>query len=181
MSEQDEPENESEREAAGLSPRSGARRTPEGGPPVQVRLSFWIWVVASAGLIVGFLLLPARQDAIVAELVEADPGGVSAEDIAAGIPTVLWMFAMAGVAFGVLSLLFAYKMREGTRSARSVLIALTLVMVAFHILPLDPFVNAVTTLAVVLACVAIVLTFLPGAGDYFPKLPRTVRRWRDTP
>ncbi|MDV6012635.1 hypothetical protein [Haloechinothrix sp. LS1_15] len=173
-------ESEREREAAGLPPSPDSGGVPAGGPPGPVRVAFWGWVVAVALFVVGFLLLPLRRDQIVDELVEAGGGQVTADEVAAGALPVLWLFAMAGIALALLMLLFAYKMREGTRSARSVLVALVLVMLAFH-LALQAFVNPVTTVALALACAATVLLYLPGVGDYFPKLPRTVRRWREQP
>ncbi|MGH3451342.1 MAG: hypothetical protein ACRDQW_11600, partial [Haloechinothrix sp.] len=103
----------------------------------------------------------------------------SEAQIAGGLSAVLWTLAIGGIMFGALWVLFAYKAREGTRSARTVLTVLTVSMIVLQVL-LAPFMNLVLVASVVLACVALVLMYLPSVASYFPPLPKTVRRWRDT-
>ncbi|MGH3517447.1 MAG: hypothetical protein ACRDQ7_08550 [Haloechinothrix sp.] len=175
----DDEESDLEREAAGLPPKPRLGAAPTFTPPPPVRTSFWLWVASAVVLIAGFVLMVASEREIADALIEGNTDRRLTEDqIRGGLYAVLWMLAVGGAMFGVLFVLFAYKAREGTRSARSVLTALTVAVIAFQVL-MWPFMNAVLVTSLVLACVALVLMHLPSVWGYFPPLPRTVRRWRD--
>lgn len=184
------PIDDLEREAAGLPPLSNDRRDKP-RPPQLVQASFLLWITAAVLLVAGFVLMVANSDEIANKLLEAydsaeragDPvtrrEGVTRADIVAGVPGLLWLLAAGGVMVAGLFVLFSYKTREGTRSARSVLIALLALVIAFVIGMPGEFVNLFMILSVVAGGAGIVLLFLPGVGDYFPELPRARKRWRD--
>lgn len=186
----DYPVDDLEREAHGLPPLSNDRRERP-VPPGPVQLSFWLWVAAAALLVVGFVLMVGNQAEIIESLLDSyerarlagDPvterSGVTPENIATGVPGLLWLLAAGAVMIAGLIVLFAYKAREGTRSARSVLIALTLAVAAFAIGMPGEFVNFFHVIALGVAAVAIVLLFLPSVAAFFPRLPRVKRRWQD--
>lgn len=187
--EDDYPVTDLEREAAGLPPLSADKR--EINPPPLVHFSFLLWIVAAAVLAAGFVLMVGNQDEITARLLDAyeqarragDPTtarkGVTPANIAEGVPGLLWLFAVGAFMFAGLFVLFAYKAREGTRSARTVLIALLAAMAVFVIGMPTEFVNFLQVAGVGLGVIAAVLLFLPSVSHYFPRLPRTKRRWQD--
>ena len=64
-------------------------------------------------------------------------------------------------------MLFAYKAREGTRSARTVLTGLAVLSVLFQLLFLQGLFADVSALLLV---IALVLLYLPRVAEYFPKV-----------
>lgn len=181
MTEPGDEQTDLEREAAGLPPKPRIHgEGPTFDPPELVRLSFRLWVAAAAILAVSFLYMVFDQDSIVERLIEGNTDRqISDAQIAAGTPAVLWTLAVGGLMFSVLFVLFAYKAREGTRSARSVLTVLTLTVAVFVALAW-PLMNFLMVVALLVAAAAVVLMYLPGAAEYFPPLPRSKRRWRGT-
>lgn len=175
----DHEETDLEREAAGLPPKPRFNGGPAFHPPAPVQASFWLWVASAVVMIAGFVLMIASEQEIAAALIEDNTDRRLTEDqIAGGLSAVLWTLAVGGAMFAVLFVLFAYKAREGTRSARSVLTVLVLAMVVFVTVAWT-FMNLVLVFSLALAGVAIVLMYLPSVAEYFPPLPRQVRRWRD--
>ncbi|GAA5104315.1 hypothetical protein [Haloechinothrix salitolerans] len=184
------PVDEAERAALGLPPLSSDRRErPD--PPQLVRISVLLWVLSAVVMVAGFVLMLANQRAITEELLDAyetarragesiaNREGITDSDIEAGVPGLLWLLFAGSVMIAGLIGLFAYRAREGTRSARTALALLTLVLLAFVVGMPSAFVNPLHVVALVLAAVAAVLLFLPNVSGYFPPLPRMRRRWRD--
>lgn len=185
----DYPVDKLEREAIGLPPLSDDEHKRV-EPPQLVRLAVALWLVAALTLVIGFGLMVGNTDAIADAQVEAWEEAVRAEDpqtqrditpeqIRDGAPGLVWLFAIGGVMLALLLAVFAYRAREGTRSARSVLAALTALVAVFVLFMPAEYVNFAHWVALVLAVGALVGLFVPQAGDYFPKLPVTRKRWRD--
>jgi len=183
------PIDEREREAIGLPPLSSDRRDrPD--PPQVVRISVLLWVAAAIVTVAGFVLMLSSQRQIVAALLNAyevarNAGesianrNLSEADIAAGVPGLLWSLVVGSVMIAGLIGLFAYRVREGTRSARTALLTLTLVLLVFVFGMPGVFVNLVHVIGLALAVIALVLLYLPAAAEYLPRLPSVRRRWRD--
>ena len=183
------PIDEREREAIGLPPLSSDRRDrPD--PPQVVRISVLLWVAAAIVTVAGFVLMLSSQRQIVAALLNAyevarNAGesianrNLSEADIAAGVPGLLWSLVVGSVMIAGLIGLFAYRVREGTRSARTALLTLTLVLLVFVFGMPGVFVNLVHVIGLALAVIALVLLYLPAAAKYLPRLPSVRRRWRD--
>lgn len=176
-----------EREAVGLPPLESAER-PE--PPREVRLSVYGLLAAAAALALAFVLMIADVDGIAEANLAAYDAAVKAgdpimrpditpADVKAGAAGLAWLLGVGGIMTAALVVLFAYRVREGTRSARSVLIALLVLVLAFAVLMPSAYVNFAHWAAVLLAAVALVPLFLPQVSGYFPKLPVTRKRWRD--
>lgn len=184
------PVDEREREAIGLPPLSSDRRDrPD--PPQLVRISVLLWVAAAIVTVAGFVLMLSSQRQIVAALLNAyevarNAGesianrNLSEADIAAGVPGLLWSLVAGSVMIAGLIGLFAYRVREGTRSARTALLTLTLVLLVFVFGMPGVFVNLVHVIGLALAVIALVLLYLPAASEYLPRLPSMRRRWRDS-
>lgn len=140
--------------------------------PTPVNVSCGLWGVAGVLLIAGFVMTLLEQDRIVADLMAR--GGdedLSAERVAGGVSMVVWGLLIGAVAYAVLFGLFAYKAREGTRSARTVLTVLTavLVLAQFTLFP-----NTITVSATVVAALALVLMYLPSVAHHFPRIPKSL-------
>lgn len=186
----DYPVDELERAAAGLPPLSDDRRErPE--PPQPVRVSVLLWVLSAALLVLASALMIVNMDEIAAGNVAAYEEGIkagdqivanrdiTAADVKSGAPGMVWLLAVGGMMLAVLMLVFAYRAREGTRSARSVLIALSLLLLAFAVLMPGYYVNIAHWTAFAAAVAALVPLFLPQVAEYFPRLPRVRRSWRE--
>lgn len=140
--------------------------------PKPVNVSFGLWLCAGVLLIAGFVVTLAGKDQIIADLVaENTTETITADKIASGTTTALWVLLVGAITYAVLMALFAYKAREGTRSARTVLTVLTAILV---IAQLALFPNLVTLASSLVALAAMVLLYLPSVAGYFPRLPRSV-------
>ncbi|WUL72136.1 hypothetical protein OG943_39760 [Amycolatopsis sp. NBC_00345] len=144
---------------------------PVVNPPTPVKFSFWLWIAAGVVVIVGQAYTLLIKDQLITELVKQNQQGtgqkVAPDQIASGTNTLVWLLLIGGVVFAVLLGLFAWKAREGTRSARSVLTGLAIVCVLFQIVI---FYNFFTLIAAFLLLIALVLMYLPGVAEYFPKV-----------
>src|SRR5699024_9331838 len=124
------------------------------------------WGVAGVLLIGGFVLTGLQQDRIVADfMASSGEQDISRAQLADGISTAVWGLLIGAIAYAGLLGLFAYKAREGTRSARSVLTGLTVVLVLaqFGLFP-----NAVTVLAFLVSVVAFVFLYLTRVASHLP-------------
>lgn len=191
----DYPVEKLERESVGLPPLSDDFERKPADPPPLVRLSVLGWLAAAAVLVIGFVLMIVMIDDIADAQVEAweqalregdrlsqfdkNVREVTAEDVRSGTPGLVWLLAVGGIMLAGLLVVFGYRVREGTRSARSVLFAITALIAAFVIVMPDYFVNYAHWAAVAIAAAALVPLFLPQVAGYFPKLPRTRRPWRE--
>jgi hypothetical protein len=144
---------------------------PVVNPPMPVKVSFWLWIAAGVVVIVGQAYTLLIKDQLVAELVKQNQRGtgqkVAPDQIASGTNTLVWLLLIGAVVFAVLLGLFAWKAREGTRSARSVLTGLAIVCVLFQIVI---FYNFFTLIAAFVLLIALVLMYLPSVANYFPKV-----------
>lgn len=163
--------NEARGNEGEFSPDPGPHHEPVYAP-TPVNVSCGLWGVASVFLIAGFALTVVRQDRIVADFAARDTAAaVSTEQLADGVTTAVWGLLIGAVAYAGLLALFAYKAREGTRSARSVLTVLTvaLLLAQFVLFP-----NTLTVLACGVAVVALVLLYLPSVALHFPRIPKSL-------
>ncbi|RZQ64293.1 hypothetical protein [Amycolatopsis suaedae] len=141
-----------------------------GPEPQVVKVAFYLWIASAVAMIGGAAMSLAMKDRIVELTLEVnrDPR-LTPDLVSRGTNTLLWTFLVGAVVFGVLFVLFAWKSREGTRSARTVLAVLAVVTALFQMLI---FLNEVKVLAIVLSIGAGVCMFLPSTTGYFEKLPK---------
>ena len=144
--------------------------------PRNVNTAYWLYVVSAVVGLIGFVLtlvlLPAAVTAVEQQYQGRDTGGVDVHAVAVasatGTAIVGGLFA---VAFFVLTLVFAAKMRAGRNWARIVLA----VFAALHVVGLlslalgsTPVVSALLSVVVaVLAAIAAILTFLRESNAWF--------------
>jgi hypothetical protein len=166
-------QTDDERRSAGLSPNALPAGKPSRGSlaPTPVKVSFWLWVAGTVVLILSqaYYLLIQNQviDSYIARSTDVT---ITKEQWAASVPVLLWVVFVAAVVFGALMTLFAYKAREGTRSARSVVTVLAILTTLFYALF---FVTPYALLAVLLFLIALLLMYIPtSVQTYFPKVGR---------
>lgn len=154
------------------SPRLPGQAPEPVDAPRVVNISCALWAVAAVLLVLGFGLTLLDKDAVVAELVaSAESEQVTASAISEGTETALWVLFVGAIAYAGLIGLFAYKAREGTRSARTVLTVLAGLLVATQFVL---FPNWVTVLSAVVAAAALLLMYLPSVAEHYPKVPKSL-------
>ncbi|MFE0028142.1 hypothetical protein [Amycolatopsis sp. NPDC059021] len=156
------------------------QQTPTYTVPTPVNVSVGLWILSGLLLVAGqvALLLLKQQliDAIVKTTNEAKTSGPkpTPADIAAGTTTLLWTLFVGSLVFALLVALFAYKARQGTRSARSVLTGLAIFEAVFQLAFFRDGLSLFMLLSLLLAVIALVLMYLPSVAAYFPKVGRKV-------
>ncbi|HET6289906.1 MAG TPA: hypothetical protein VFG15_24570 [Amycolatopsis sp.] len=178
MSDSEAGETDDERRKRGRAPDPilPGQEAPKHVVPKPVAISFWLWIAAGLTLIAGpAYLLIGRQTVIDTYLKQnaeqRDPGlRVDPARIVDGVDGLILNLFVGAITFAVLFAIFAYKAREGTRSARAVLtgLAVFLALVGLFVLGGALFVVIATLIAVI----ALVLMYLPSVADYYPKVGR---------
>ncbi|EHR48839.1 hypothetical protein SacmaDRAFT_0538 [Saccharomonospora marina XMU15] len=172
----DSDESDDQRRSRGLppAPRPPGEERERVDPPTPVKISFVLWLLSGAVLVAGFgYTLTAKEEIIEAILAVNNDPNISEEQIRSGATTLLWTLFVGALVFAILFALFAYKAREGTRSARTILTVLAAIVLIFQLVL---FSNLITLAAAFLAIVAVVLMYLPTVADYFPKVPKSLPR-----
>lgn len=163
-------ESDDQRRARGLPPAPHLPGDPEDQPPEppkQVNTGFWLIVAASVALVLAFVLdLMDRGEFTERMIAQNTDENLSNAQIAAGVESLLWSLVVGSVAVGGLMVLFAWKARQGTRSARSVVTVLVVVIALFSLLGGGYTVIA----AVLLALGGAALMYLPSVDWYFPRV-----------
>ncbi|HKS44105.1 MAG TPA: hypothetical protein VJT49_03110 [Amycolatopsis sp.] len=141
-------------------------------PPRPVTISFWLWIVSALLTIANYAYVFAYRQQIVDQVVKNthDPR-YTPEMIATGTTRILVIALIGAVCVALLYGLFAYKARQGTRSARTVLTVLWLVVGLLQ-LTLGLLMIYLGLLSVLLGLIALLLMYLPAVWPYFPKAGR---------
>ncbi|NKQ58389.1 hypothetical protein HFP15_36610 [Amycolatopsis sp. K13G38] len=168
-------ETDDERRAQGLPPAPSieGEQTPV-KPPKPVEVSFWLWVVSGVVFVIGYAIMFFAKNVLIDQLVSNNTNkNVTADQIRSGTTVLLAVLLVGAVSFAALYTLFAWKARQGTRSARTVLTVLMVITLLFQLLL--QFASIVTLTATLIGLVALLLMYLPKVGPYFPKVTRTGR------
>ncbi|WP_410606020.1 hypothetical protein [Amycolatopsis sp. lyj-90] len=178
MSDSETGETDDERRKRGRAPDPilPGQEPPKRVVPTPVTLSFWLWIATGLTLIAGPAWLQIGRQQVIDEYsrqnaVQPDPAlKVDPARIVEGVDVLIRNLFVGAITFALLFGLFAYKAREGTRSARSVLtgLAIFLALVGVFLLGGALFV----VIATLIAAIALILMYLPSVADYFPKVGR---------
>lgn len=167
-------ETDDQRRKRGLppEPRPPGRKGTKADPPAPVKVSVVLWGLAGLLLAGGFGYTLTSETEIAEELIRlnTDPNITDAQ-LRAGTESFLWVLFVGSLVFAVLYWLFAYKAREGTRSARMILTVLAVVTLIFQLVL---FANLITLASAFFAAAAVALMYLPSVADYFPKVPKSL-------
>ena len=166
-------ESDDERRAKGLPPAPvlPGEEPERYDPPKPVQVSFWLWVASGAVFVIGYAIIFFARGTFVDELIRNNTNtSATPDDIRRGTTVLLAVLLVGAISFALLYVLFAYKARQGTRSARTVLTVLMVITLLFQLV--GQFASLVTLIATLLGLVALLLMYLPGANPYFPKVGR---------
>jgi hypothetical protein len=172
----DEPESgagkpkKRERPVMPTADEAAAEVRPADERPAPVRYSFVVWVLAGIVAVGNAAVLLANKQDLIDTMMRTKDPNITNEQVVSGATTLLWIFMIGAVVFGLLFALFAYKAQEGHRRARVILAVLCAVTVAFYLIILP---TALGLLVAMLSVVATVLLFVPAANAFFrpPDLP----------
>jgi len=146
------------------------QRAPKATPPPQVHAAFILSIVAAVITAIGQVVTLFFKDQLIDTALKQpqQPGHtLSAEQITANANTLVWAMLVGALCFGALLVLFAWKAREGTRSARSIATLLAIVGILFQL----GLIRSIFALASSAALIAmLVLLYLPKVAGYFPKV-----------
>jgi hypothetical protein len=131
--------------------------------PTVVRYSFWAWVSAGAVGLIDAVLLWSVKNALVDSTIKANPTMDPGQIRTSANNLVLFVLVEA-VVFGALYVFFAYRARDGIRSART---TLTVVGILHLVLSLLVPVSYLVLIGVLLSVVGIILLWRPAARTYF--------------
>lgn len=143
-----------------------ARSRPETAP-APVRVSFWLWAASAVILAVCYVVPVIFRQQIIEQNVKATPR-LPADQVASGTTTFLVVLLIGAISFAALYVLFAYKARQGTRSARTVLTLCFGVALVFQLFA-GLFQLVLALLSMLVALIALLLMYLPGVWAYYPK------------
>ncbi|GAA3020331.1 hypothetical protein [Actinokineospora globicatena] len=105
-------------------------------PPIAVRVSFWMWVLAGAlGIVGAVLFFRLRDDWALREYERFRAAGkseVSAADLAATANGLSWWLLLGSAMFFGFFLLLAYQARRGVRKARTLLLVVAVFAALFQ-------------------------------------------------
>ncbi|MDQ0377721.1 hypothetical protein [Amycolatopsis thermophila] len=166
-------ESDDERRAQGLPPAPSlpGDEVDRPAPPRPVQVSFWLWVVSGVVFVIGYALLFFGRQVTIDRLVRENTNPqISPERIADGLTVLFAVLLVGAVSFAALYVLFAWKARQGTRSARTILTVLMAITLIFQLVL--GFYTTVTLVATLLGLVALALMYIPSVQPFFPKVGR---------
>ncbi|GHE97972.1 hypothetical protein GCM10017786_33550 [Amycolatopsis deserti] len=166
-------ESDDERRAQGLPPAPSlpGDEVERPDPPKPVQVSVWLWVACGVLFVLGYLLLFLGRQVTIDRLVRENPNPqITPDRISDGLTVLFAVLLVGSVSFAALYVLFAWKARQGTRSARTILTVLIAITLIFQILL--GFYTTVTLIATLLGLVALALMYIPSVQPYFPKVGR---------
>lgn len=136
-------------------------------PPMPVRVSFWLWVVSAVVQVICYIVPVVYRQQIIDQNIRSTPQ-FPAEQVASGTTTFLVVLLVGAISVAAMYVLFAYKARQGTRSARTVLTVFFAIALVFQYL-FGLFQLLLALVAMLAALIALMLMYLPAVRPYFPK------------
>ncbi|MGW4484064.1 hypothetical protein ACWEOE_09515 [Amycolatopsis sp. NPDC004368] len=150
-------------------PVPGCPEQEDGKAPGPVKAAFILTIVASVVLLIGQVVTIVFKHQLVDQAVKATPPGrkLDMAQLESNANLLVWALFVGALCYGVIMVLFAYKAREGTRSARTVVTMLALLGLVFQLGLVRSVFSLVSSLLLV---IVVVLLYLPSTRDYFPKV-----------
>ncbi|HWD05357.1 MAG TPA: hypothetical protein VG674_23195 [Amycolatopsis sp.] len=139
--------------------------------PGTVQIAFILSIVASIVLLLGQVVTILFKQQLVDQAVKSVPRGqkVDVAAIESNANVLVWALFVGALCFGLILVLFAYKAREGTRSARTVVTLLAILGLVFQLGIVRSIFSVVSS---VLLVIMVIMLYVPGSADYFPKIPK---------
>lgn len=168
-------ESDDERRSQGLPPEPVAAGEDAERPemPTPVKVSFWLWVTSGVVFVLGYVLLFVVRNQVAETAIKnakLDPPKITPDTIRSGLMLLLALLMVGAICYTLLMLLFAWKARQGTRSARTVLTIMTLISLLFQLG--FGYWSPITLIGSLIGLVALLMMFLPKVTTYFPRVQR---------
>lgn len=147
---------------------------PKAQPPLEVHAAFALAILAAVIVVVGQLVILAFKQQLVDSMMKQPqkPGHpLTLEQAQSTANFFVWSLLIGALCFGSLLVLFAWKAREGTRSARSIATLLAVLGIVFELGVVRSFVALFASLALVSM---LILLYLPKVRGYFPKVGKNL-------
>ncbi|QYN24714.1 hypothetical protein [Amycolatopsis sp. DSM 110486] len=138
--------------------------------PGPVQAAFILTIVASVVLLIGQVVTIFFKQQLVDQAVKATAPGrkLDMAQLESNATTLVWALFVGALCYSIIMVLFAYKAREGTRSARSVVTMLALLGLVFQLGLVRSVFSVVSSLLLV---ILVALLYVPSTSrDYFPKV-----------
>lgn len=142
---------------------------PKAKPPLEVHAAFVLAIVAALIIVVGqVVLVVVKQQFADAIMKQQQPGqAITLEQAQSTANFFVWAMLIGALCYSALLVLFAWKAREGTRSARTIAALLAVLAIVFELgVPRNVYALASSLTLVVM----LILLYLPKVADYFPKV-----------
>ncbi|MET9264850.1 hypothetical protein [Amycolatopsis sp. NPDC004079] len=150
------------------------QNAPKAQPPTPVHAAFVLAILAALVVVAGQVLTVLLKQQLVdraVEQVQKSGQKVDVAQVQANANTLVWAMLIGALCFGALLVLFAWKAREGTRSARSIVTLLAVLGIVFELGVIRSIFSIVASLALI---VMLILLYLPKVADYFPKVGKNL-------
>jgi hypothetical protein len=142
-------------------------------PPRDVQISFWIWLLSAAITFVAGAQFASDKDAFLAEFLKSgSANGLSREDLLRVADATFVGMIIGIFAFGLLYVLFVFKMRGGRNWARIVLAALAVLGLLSQAMTIGTS-DLLGLVSVLVSIVGLVMMFTPAANAFFNQFKRT--------
>ncbi|GAA3003612.1 hypothetical protein [Actinokineospora diospyrosa] len=139
-------------------------------PPIAVRVSFWLWVLAGTlGVVGAALFFTLREDWALREYERARAAGKATFTVAELTQTAIglsWWLLLGSIMFLGFFLLLAYQARRGVRKARTLLLVLAVFGALFQYSVGRVTIYGLGSSLVII--VAVGLLYTKGGRRFFP-------------
>ncbi|MFI5605830.1 hypothetical protein [Amycolatopsis sp. NPDC051903] len=154
---------------AGVDPVAVDTTADRPKPPGSIQAAFILTIGASVVLLLGQVVFILFKQQLVDQAVKAVPAGrkVDVAQVESNANTLVWALFVGALCYGAIMVLFAYKAREGTRSARTVVTLLAVLGLVFQLGIVRSIFSVVSSLLLV---IVVILLYLPSTRDFFPKV-----------
>jgi len=140
--------------------------------PIEVKVSFWVWLLSAGIDIVAGILVAVNKPKFVADFVKANANfGLSPAELTQAANSAFIGMLIGIFGFCLLYILFVVKMRAGRNWARVVLAGLAIVSLFFQAVVVGTT-DLVAMIGVLISVVGLVFMFVPNANAYFAKTNR---------
>ncbi|WP_433266064.1 hypothetical protein ACQPZF_39790 [Actinosynnema sp. CS-041913] len=147
----------------------GSSDAPARPVPIEVKVSFWIWIAGAVLSVVGALLALTQREEI-SEALRATPQFAQStpEQLDAAVSMTIMFTLVVGIVLAGLYVLFAFKARAGRNWARVVLTVLTALGLLTMLFRPSPSALITSLISVV----AVVLLYVPNSKAYYDSVKR---------
>lgn len=157
-------------------PSAGSGQDGQGGEkpamPKEVRFSFWIWMVSAAMSFAAGIQIATDKEGFINEFVASSANSTIPAGEVRRIAEASFTGMLVGIfGFGLLYVLFVFKMRAGRNWARIVLAALAVLGLLSQGV-LTGTTDLLSMVSVLVSIAGLVLMFMPASNAYFNQFKR---------